>query len=324
MIAKINIGPTIPIKSDTRGGSLQRAIDERRADVVQKLLKESDLAKRPLPNGEMPFHYAVRQGNLQLVQAMLKANADPYVKDAQGLTAIDHAMIASHRTIVGYLLGHQIGTIFHSALYDEMPLEQRGAIQNLLSSIEHLRSEAIVHKIPELHAAARRGDLESVKLLLNPQDLSPYDSFGMTPLHHAILSGKKEVAQWIIEQGGPKIVEIQTFHHKSLLHLASIGGHPDLIRWLKETYSQDLNALDWKGKNPLHYAMALEDLSTAKALIQMGGDPLKVSTTEAACAWVYSDPCAARRYSGTGRKTGPARSRLSRMFFVFHDCSSHA
>ncbi len=256
---------------------LQNAINENRAEDVLSILKTPDSVSRPLPNGELPFHYAIRLGKFELVEKMLKEIKLPFdKKDTQGLTPSDHALIGQNPKMIALVLGHQIGQGFDAAFCKTLNRVQEVQVERLMQDVEWFRSEKVLHRVPKLHEAAAKGNLEEVKKLLDPKDPNVYDAHGMTPLHHAVLAGKQEVVTWLLQQGGAK-ADILTKSNRSLLHLASIGGSTDLIPYLVETLKMDPNKTDEKGWRPLHYAMALEDLSAAKALIQKGANPILAS-----------------------------------------------
>lgn len=253
---------------------LQTAIDANRTENALAFLKTGDMINRPLPNGELPFHYAVRLGKFELVEKILK-EFNPAIdkKDSQGLTAVDHAMIGNDPKMIALVLGYQIGQGFDAAFCKTMNASQIFHLELMAHDVQELRSESFFKSVPKLHQAASKGNLEEVKTLINEKDPNPYDAYSMTPLHHAVLAGKKDVAEWLLNQGGAK-ADIVTKSGRTLLHLASIGGHTDLISYLIDVQKMDTNKTDLKGNRPLHYAMALEDLSAAKALIQKGASPV--------------------------------------------------
>ncbi len=265
------IAHSVPAVPESSKNDLLLAIDEAQTEKALAILKKSDLATSPLSNGQMPLNYAIRNYQLELVEAMLKElKLDMGAKDCHGLTAVDHAMIGGMRKMISLVLGTSLGQAFEAAgVKMTTPMQDREIAQysELTAS---LRSGKYFLKkpLPELHQAAREGNLAKVKELLNPKDPNPYDPYGWTPLHHATLTGNEGVALWLLKNGAH--AEILTQGSQSLLHLASIGGHANLVPTLVSKHKQNPNAADNWGRTPLHYAVVQEDLSTAKALVQQG------------------------------------------------------
>jgi ankyrin repeat protein len=83
-----------------------------------------------------------------------------------------------------------------------------------------------------------------------------------------------DVAKWLIEKGKAKTEILTREGGQSLLHLASIGGNAELVSYIIKTHGWNPNVTDRRGRTPLHFAMGLEDFSTAKVLIQNGANPM--------------------------------------------------
>ncbi len=269
------IAHSVPAVPESSKNDLLLAIDEAQTEKALAILKKSDLATSPLSNGQMPLNYAIRNHQLELVEAMLKElKLDMGAKDCHGLTAVDHAMIGGNEKMMSLVLGTVLGQAFNAARPKiTTPLQDR-EIDQFAETTASVGSGKYFHQkpMPELHKAAREGDLAKVKELLNPKDPSPYDPYGVTPLHHAILTGNEKVALWLLQNGAH--ADILTQGSQSLLHFASIGGHANLVPTLVSKHKQNPNAFDKLGRTPLHYAVVQENLSTAKALIQQGANPL--------------------------------------------------
>lgn len=61
-----------------------------------------------LPNGYLPLHFAVLEGQTESVQKLLESGADLSQKDTQGLTALEHAVYQKKPEILKLLIQHKI------------------------------------------------------------------------------------------------------------------------------------------------------------------------------------------------------------------------
>src|SRR5919106_1846344 len=87
------------------GNSLIEAI--RAGDMAAAralLMKQRDLVKRPEPDGTTPLHWAVRVNDLGLVQALLRAGADPNSANRYGATPLELAALNGSASILKGLL----------------------------------------------------------------------------------------------------------------------------------------------------------------------------------------------------------------------------
>src|SRR5271170_7791289 len=107
------IAHSVPAVPESSKNDLLLAIDSGQRETALAIMKKSDLASRPLPNGQMPFNYAIRNHQLELVEAMLKElKLDMGAKDRHGLTAVDHAMIGGNKKMMSLVLGTSLGQAF--------------------------------------------------------------------------------------------------------------------------------------------------------------------------------------------------------------------
>uniref|UniRef100_A0A336LPW3 CSON010164 protein n=1 Tax=Culicoides sonorensis TaxID=179676 RepID=A0A336LPW3_CULSO len=105
-----------------------------------------------------------------------------------------------------------------------------------------------------LHVAAIKGDMESVKKLLEQgNDANTPDFAGWTPLHEACNHSHYNVAQLLIKSGAD--VNAKAFEDNTPLHDAAIVGNLKLVKLLIEKGADPL-AKNRKGKTPCDLASA--------------------------------------------------------------------
>lgn len=97
----------------------------------------------------------------------------------------------------------------------------------------------------EIHEAAELGNLEKIRACLarDPKLLNATDAKGRTVLARAVLSGKKEVVDFLLEKGAREDISS-----------AAIAGHTDKVAALLKQDPKLLDAADAGGKAPLHWA----------------------------------------------------------------------
>lgn len=83
------------------------------------------------------------------------------------------------------------------------------------------------------------------------------DSLGLTPLHHAALSGDEDAVRLLLSNGAD--VHATTQGGRTPLHMAAAAHHPGIIALLVE-HGAELNVADESGTTPLHLAIMDEEL----------------------------------------------------------------
>lgn len=172
------------------------------------------------------------------------------------------------------------------------------------------------------HDAVVAGDRERVEFLLNAgEDINRREprGLGLSPLHLALVNGRDEMAQVLIERGAdvnkPRVEGIRPLHDMAkigntewcrklleagadlsqttnpkwtAMHYAASRGHHDTVRFLHEAGGQ-LDALTYAGLTPLHLSFQLKSPKMASLLVELGAnvtiaDRDGVSPFEKACA----------------------------------------
>jgi len=171
---------------------------------------ESILEERiniPLPNGELPLHYAIRQRASNVLMFLLKhPQIEIGKKDDQGLTMLDHLFLTDEEFKIWGL-----SLFFKKTIEDvqgsnhDLSLAQIKAIQEEINRNVGEFNRAV----SPLHAAALSGNIAMIESLIQAgADLNIFDGTGYTPLHYAVF-GKGEsfaAARFLIENGADPLV----------------------------------------------------------------------------------------------------------------------
>ena len=124
------------------------------------------------------------------------------------------------------------------------------------------------HAAP-IHTAAREGDVDKVRELLDQGEDINRNSRNGAPIHVAILADRQEVVEFLIANDADVNALSSTFGMP--LHVAALKGSA-VITSLLIANGADVTARDSLGLTPLHLAAELGRLSVAELLINAGAD----------------------------------------------------
>jgi ankyrin repeat protein len=130
-------------------------------------------------NGWTPLHWAALQGHSETVLALITAGADIEAKDNSGHTPLHAATAKGHTEAVNTLI--ELGADINAKDEDGMTPMHWAAKKEF----------AEVNKVVEVINA----------LIAAKADINAKSYFGFTPLHLAIINGKTEIVQALIDQG---------------------------------------------------------------------------------------------------------------------------
>lgn len=226
---------------------------------------------------EDDINHFIRKCKIEDVKKILELDKpDIDRKDADGFTALDHAMITQNKTIISLILGYKIGASLENVKINDLTETHDQSIQDFIVFVASERKKLI--DLAKSHDIQKSPQTKPLKKSLR-MALDQYDSSGMTRLQHAVFEGNIDLVKQLIQQGAnPKILTKED--RRSLLHLACLGDHRELCTYLIEIQKLNPNDTDARGKRPLHYAMASMNLPLTRTLIQLGGNPLLTSTLD--------------------------------------------
>lgn len=224
---------------------LKKELDVAKAPPLFYAILENDLAKaRQLiledakpdcPNalGDLPFHFAIKVGSLELTKFFF-TEANRNTKNAQGHTPLHLASLADDSKIVQFLI--EKGA-------DRMITDNQGTLP--------------------LHLAAFLGNKKSVKLLFSELIKNTQDNLGYTPLLAAVNPGHSNVGKFLLDKGADS-----TLSDKNgilPLHYAAWSGNLEFVKLLFSENTK--NSQSQNGKTPLHYAMQSGNPEVVKFLL---------------------------------------------------------
>ncbi|XP_012827735.1 PREDICTED: ankyrin repeat-containing protein At5g02620 [Erythranthe guttata] len=127
-----------------------------------------------------------------------------------------------------------------------------------------------------LHIAAKQGDLEVVKVLMesHPELSMTVDMANTTALHTAATQGRIEVVNYFLEQES-SLATIARSNGKTALHSAARYGHLEVVKALLGKEPRIATRTDKKGQTALHMAVKGQNLEVVEELIR--ADPSTIN-----------------------------------------------
>ena len=212
---------------------LVEAAKNQDREAVRSLMKENVDVNATQPDGATALAWAVYRDDLETAELLIAAGADLNAANDYGVTPLSLACSNRNATMVTKLLG-------------------AGADPNAAS---------LTGETP-LMTGARTGNLEVVEsLLAHGADVNAKEPRrGQTPLMWAISFGHPDIAQVLIEQGANV--------HARTKRLDVEGFTPMVI----EGFAADVEITPQGGYTPLVFAARVNDLASARLLLEKGVD----------------------------------------------------
>ncbi|KDO31111.1 TKL protein kinase [Saprolegnia parasitica CBS 223.65] len=199
-----------------------------------------------------PLFVAAMKGHVRVVQALLRAMANPFLTDARGYAPIQLARL-SGKVDVAALLESAIDAVFH--LYEALVQNDEATVLRLVRervplhigySESHFQSTRPLH----LHlGAAGRYELDST---------NGTASRGTLPLHIAAANGSIVLVTALLACPRPNVNAWSSINTKApnrvtALHLAAWNGHVTIAQLLLAA-NATVDISDILGRTPLHWA----------------------------------------------------------------------
>ncbi|KAL7781120.1 ankyrin repeat-containing domain protein [Trichoderma afarasin] len=192
-------------------------------------------------SGRTPLLHAIWNGNVAVVEALLKAGARLDVTDDLGGTPLFYATSYRREAIVKLLLKHGATPIS----------EDKMATKLFFSAVE-------------------KGDAQVVKLFLDSGfDIESRERGNQTPLLLALKMEHRDVIRVLLDQGAN--IEVKDERGYTPLHSAIIYGDINIIQLFLNN-GADINSVDLKGRTPLSYAIESENIQIVQLLVDSGAD----------------------------------------------------
>ncbi|CAL7948855.1 unnamed protein product [Xylocopa violacea] len=220
-----------------------------------------------------PLHLCCQWGLEQVVQTLIEHSADVNARDVEGKTPVHVAIQNQHSQIISLLLCHpsidlnkrdKKGlTPFATAL----TFRNNKAAQAILEKLPKAAEQYDNKGRNFLHTAIQKNDMESILFLLSIQvDVNSrvHDVTQTPPLHLAAVSGNEVLVRSLILAGAR--VNDTDANRNTALHAAAKAGHATIVSALLQN-NINFDAVNADGDNALHVAVREGHISVVRTLL---------------------------------------------------------
>ncbi|XP_067660337.1 ankyrin repeat domain-containing protein 50-like [Haliotis asinina] len=231
--------------------------------------------------GRTPVMLAALKGRREVVESLMTKGASVKLIDRFGMNILHSACLGGDRDVMKYILSLDMTYIDVRAQCKRTPM-MLAAENGHKEVVELLVNEGADMSLVDkqrnniLHCACRGGRLEVVMYIVsqNKVDINSRGWKKKTPLMLAAANGAKDVVKFLVEHGAD--LSLTYAGGSNTLHLASWGGHLEVVKYIVSQNKVDINSRGWQKKTPLMVAAANGAKDVVKFLVEHGADLLLV------------------------------------------------
>lgn len=220
-----------------------------------------------------PLHLCCQWGLEPVVQTLVEHGANINSRDAESKTPLHIAIENQHDAIISLLLRvPEIDLSLRdksglSPFATALTFRNNKAAQAILDKLPTAAEQFDAKGQNFLHTALKKGDLESVLFLLSVHvDVNSrvQDSTMSPPLHLAARNGNETLVRSLLLAGAR--LEDTDAHKRTALHVASEAGNATVVLALLQNHT-NFDAMDCNGDNALHIAVREGHLNVVRELL---------------------------------------------------------
>uniref|UniRef100_A0A8C4RAC8 ZU5 domain-containing protein n=1 Tax=Eptatretus burgeri TaxID=7764 RepID=A0A8C4RAC8_EPTBU len=290
----LNQGGDVNTRNEAGLTALHLAAKEGHAGIVSELLQRDADVAAATKKGNQALHVACLAGEVDVARVLIRRGADVNAQAQHGFTPLYMASQENHVEVLRLLLengadqtiptedgftplavalqqGHEpaVATLLESDIRRPGSREGQGGEGN--------KPPPPRTRLPALHAAARKGDTQSVGIILDggvqgvtevsKERINNTTESGFTALHIAAHYGSQDVAVLLLDRGAD--CNFKANNGITPLHVAAKRGHTELVTTILD-HGATIDAGTRDGLTPLHCAARSGHESTVRLLIERG------------------------------------------------------
>ena len=220
-----------------RGDELRRLVAADPSALNRRLSRNE--------NHATPLHFAVRMRRPAMIALLIELGADPLAADADGFPPAAYAMSPdADRAMMESIRAMTTAELRSAERGERTPRTQALDLLAALALHDWETAERLIRGDPRLlepsrgilHLAAKRGDARVARWLLDhgtpPNGLWAHWDSNVTPLHLAVLGGHPDVIRVLRDAGADPMIE-DSKHHSGALGWAEFFGRTELVELLR-------------------------------------------------------------------------------------------
>jgi ankyrin repeat protein len=264
-------------------------------DKMKVFNSEGAMERCNLTGHDLSLFEAIKNGNIGNINASLDQGANINVFADQyevyrNISPLEYSIYCNANTdVITYL-------IQHGAKIDEVNDDRKRSILEIVicfykdnSLVDYLLINC-AQFATEQHRFAFEGNIKELQKIRQDsrENLNKVKTAsGCTLLHYAVASGKLNIVQWLLKEGGAKIDEKDDFG-LTALSCATSKGHLDIVKWLLEEGEAKIDERTRRGLTVLLCAASKGQLEVVKWLLEEGGAKIDEKDIEGNTALLFA------------------------------------
>ncbi|XP_050091265.1 E3 ubiquitin-protein ligase mind-bomb [Anopheles aquasalis] len=228
--------------------------------------------------GHTALQAASQNGHLEVIQVLLRHNADVEIEDKDGDRAVHHAAFGDEPAVMGLLA--KAGADLNArnkrrqtALHIAVNKGHFNVVKTLLELSCHPSLQDSEGDTP-LHDAISKEHDNMLSLLLDyGADITLTNNNGFNALHHAALKGNPSAMKILLTKTNRLwIVEEKKDDGYTALHLAALNNHVEIAELLVRMGKANMDCQNVNLQTALHLAVERQHVQIVKLLVREGAN----------------------------------------------------
>ncbi|XP_067658335.1 serine/threonine-protein phosphatase 6 regulatory ankyrin repeat subunit A-like [Haliotis asinina] len=271
-------GADVSLVDDYRKNILHVACIGGHVEMVKHALskKVADINSRG-QYGRTPVMTAAEMGHRDMFDLLVREGSDVSLVDDYRNNILHVACIGGHVDMVKYTLSKKVADINSRGHYGRTPV-MMAAEKGQRDVFDLLVRERVdVSLVDEnrnniLHVACIGGHVDMVKYALSKKvaDINSRGHYGRTPVMMTARFGHRDMFDLLVREGAD--VSLVDDDRNNILHVACIGGHVDMVKYVLSKKVADINSRGQYGRTPVMTAAEMGHRDMFDLLVREGVD----------------------------------------------------